>query len=202
MLLRVEVSTHFKDHHPDRIDICALGGKLFQRRASEPKSAGVHQFWRHPPGSALYFTASGFLHNDRQPEVRYKGAVVRVYQDVGLGVTVGLGDMFATSKVLTPLISPWTIPCSCRNSNPVTAPTSYPNNQFTGKGNISPWLTRRRRLYFGLAVMKSTTFPLSISAETIEICRCACMTPTNGRIFLCCSHLQPTTSLARSLVSS
>lgn len=60
-------------------------------------------------------------------------------------------------------------------------------------------LTRRRRLYFWLTLMKSMMFPFSISAETMEITGGAKMTPTNGRIFSCWSHLQPTTSLARSL---
>ena len=146
--------------------------------------------------------ASGFLNNNCQPKVRYKGAAIRIHQDVSLVVVIGMGNMFAINGVLTPLISPWTIPCSCRNSNPVTAPTSYSDDQFGRGSNIVPLLTRRRRLYFGLAMMKFMILPLSISAETIEICGSVSTTPTNGRIFSCWSHLQPTTSLARSLVSS
>ena len=42
MLLWVEVCTHFKDHHPDRVDIRALGGELFQGRPGEPKLLWVH----------------------------------------------------------------------------------------------------------------------------------------------------------------
>ena len=136
-LLRVGVCTRFKNRHPSRIDIRTLGGKLFQRLSGEPKSLGVHQFRRHPPGRALQFTASGFLNNNRQPEVRYTSTVIRVYQDVGLAAVISTGDMFAINEALTPLMSPWTILCSCRNSNPVIAPTSYPNDQFGREKRLS-----------------------------------------------------------------
>jgi len=91
---------------------------------------------------------------------------------------------------------------SWRNSNPVTAPTSCPDNQHNGGSGTLPLLTRRRRLYFWLILMNSMIFPLSISSETIETGGGVKMTPTNGKMLSCRSHFHPTTSLARSFGSS
>ena len=106
MLLRVDVRTHFKDSHPDRIDIRTLGRKLFRRPSGKSKFLGVHEFWCHPPGRTLQFTASRFLNNDRQPKVRHAGTIIRVHQDVGLGAVISIDDAFGIDEVLTPLMSP------------------------------------------------------------------------------------------------
>ena len=113
-------------------------------------------------------------------------------------VVINIGNTLVRNRRLTPLRSPWTISCSCRNFNPVTAPTSCPNDQCDGGVHVLS-LTRLRRLYVWFFLMKSIMFPYSISAETIEIRGGVNMTPTNGSIFSCSSHLQPTTSLMRSL---
>jgi hypothetical protein len=76
------------------------------------------------------------------------------------------------------------------------------NDQYCRREVTSHPLTRRRRLWFGRALTKFVIFPFSIRSETIEKSGGVSVTPTNGRMFSCWSHFQPTTSLTRSLESS
>ena len=126
---------HFKDCYPNRIDICVLRWKLFLELASESELLGEKQLRCHPPSRALrFFTDSSgptsrFINNYGKPEVPQASATLGIYQDVDLAGLFGVVTSCVVNQELTPLRSPWTTLCSCRYSNPVTAPTSCPDDQ-------------------------------------------------------------------------
>jgi len=129
------VCAHLKDCHPNRIDVRGLRGKLLRELASKSKTLREKQLRRHPSSRALQSAigsgdATGrFFNNRGKPEVRQASAALRIYQDVCLAASFSIVINCAVNRELTPFKSPWTILCSCRYSNPVTAPTSCPDNQ-------------------------------------------------------------------------
>ena len=126
---------NLEDRHPNRIDVRVLGGKLLRKLPGEPELISVQQLWCHPPNCALPLagnsrsTTHRFVDNRGKSKVRQACAALGIYQDVKLEESFSVVISCMVNQELTPFRSPWTMLCSWRYSNPVTTPTSYPNNQ-------------------------------------------------------------------------
>ena len=127
--------TNLEDRHPNRIDVRILGGKLLLKLSGELEVIGIQQLRRHPPNRSLALADSSgsparrFVDNRGEPKVRQACTVLGIYQDVNLAASFSVVIDRTVNRELTPLRSPWTMPCSCRYSSPVTTPTSYSNDQ-------------------------------------------------------------------------
>jgi len=134
---------HLKDRHPNCVDICVLRGKLFSELPSKSELIREKQLWCHPPSRAPQSViisgvlTSHFINNHGKPEVPQASAAFRIYQDVDLATSFGVVTNCIVNHELTPLRSPWTIFCPWRYSNPVTAPTSYPDDQYYMRRSLS-----------------------------------------------------------------
>ena len=125
---------NLEDRHPNRINVRVLGGKPLRKLSCEPEVVGVQQLRRHPPNRALALVGNSssptrrFIDNRGKPKVRQACTALGIYQ--GIDLAAPFSDVInPVTRELTPLRSPWTIPCSCRYSSPATMPTSYSNHQ-------------------------------------------------------------------------